>query len=293
MANLKEVRERISSVVTTQQITKAMKLVAASKLKRAQDSITKMRPYSQVPSNMLENVMANLDGVELDLGLNRSVDNPKRALLIVMTSDRGLCGAFNANLMKKAKEVMASNSAMSYDILPVGKKAFEFAQREGVEVIDSFWTSFANIEFDAAAAIAEFAIKGFSEGTYDTVKVVFSEFVNAATQKIESSQYLPVSMEGEGSNDTTSTSADYIFEPNQAELLDILIPKILRTTMFRFMLDTNASEHGARMVAMEQATENANELLRDLKLQYNRERQAAITNEILEIVGGAAALEEG
>ena len=293
MANLKEVRERISSVVTTQQITKAMKLVAASKLKRAQDSITKMRPYSQVLSNMLENVMANLDGVELDLGLNRSVDNPKRALLIVMTSDRGLCGAFNANLMKKAKEVMASNSAMSYDILPVGKKAFEFAQREEVEVIDSFWTSFANIEFDAAAAIAEFAIKGFSEGTYDTVKVVFSEFVNAATQKIESSQYLPVSMEGEGSNDTTSTSADYIFEPNQAELLDILIPKILRTTMFRFMLDTNASEHGARMVAMEQATENANELLRDLKLQYNRERQAAITNEILEIVGGAAALEEG
>ena len=237
--------------------------------------------------------MANLDGVELDLGLNRSVDNPKRGLLIVMTSDRGLCGAFNANLMKKAKEVMASNSAMSYDILPVGKKAFEFAQREEVEVIDSFWTSFANIEFDAAAAIAEFAIKGFSEGTYDTVKVVFSEFVNAATQKIESSQYLPVSMEGEGSNDTTSTSADYIFEPNQAELLDILIPKILRTTMFRFMLDTNASEHGARMVAMEQATENANELLRDLKLQYNRERQAAITNEILEIVGGAAALEEG
>ena len=137
------------------------------------------------------------------------------------------------------------------------------------------------------------AIKGFSDGTYDEVKVVFSEFVNAATQKIEAVQYLPVSMDSEESDDASSTSADYIFEPNQAELLDILIPKILRTTMFRFMLDTNASEHGARMVAMEQATENANELLRDLKLQYNRERQAAITNEILEIVGGAAALEEG
>ena len=293
MANLKEVRERISSVVTTQQITKAMKLVAASKLKRAQDSITQMRPYSQVLSNMLENVMANLDGVELELGLNRSVDNPKRGLLIVMTSDRGLCGAFNANLMKQAKEVMASNSAIRYDILPVGKKAYEFAQREDVEVIDSFWTSFANIEFEGAAAIAEFAIKGFSDGTYDEVKVVFSEFVNAATQKIDEAQYLPVSMDSEESDDASSTSADYIFEPNQAELLDILIPKILRTTMFRFMLDTNASEHGARMVAMEQASENANELLRDLKLQYNRERQAAITNEILEIVGGAAALEEG
>ncbi|MEC7267621.1 MAG: ATP synthase F1 subunit gamma [Bacteroidota bacterium] len=293
MANLKEVRERISSVVTTQQITKAMKLVAASKLKRAQDSITQMRPYSQVLSNMLENVMANLDGVELELGLNRSVDNPKRGLLIVMTSDRGLCGAFNANLMKQAKEVMASNSDIRYDILPVGKKAYEFAQREEVEVIDSYWTSFGNIEFEGAAAIAEFAIKGFSDGTYDEVKVVFSEFVNAATQKIEAVQYLPVSMDSEESDDASSTSADYIFEPNQAELLDILIPKILRTTMFRFMLDTNASEHGARMVAMEQATENANELLRDLKLQYNRERQAAITNEILEIVGGAAALEEG
>ena len=237
--------------------------------------------------------MANLDGVELELGLNRSVDNPKRGLLIAMTSDRGLCGAFNANLMKQAKEVMASNSAIRYDILPVGKKAYEFAQREDVEVIDSFWTSFANIEFEGAAAIAEFAIKGFSDGTYDEVKVVFSEFVNAATQKIDEAQYLPVSMDSEESDDASSTSADYIFEPNQAELLDILIPKILRTTMFRFMLDTNASEHGARMVAMEQASENANELLRDLKLQYNRERQAAITNEILEIVGGAAALEEG
>ena len=271
MANLKEVRERISSVITTQQITKAMKLVAASKLKKATDNITAMRPYSDKLFSILENILSNVDvdALDLDFGKEREVKN---VLIVLATSDKGLCGGFNANLNKKAKalinEQYANLTGGHITIATVCKKWYDFFKSfEGVKLETTYKNLFT-----------------------DKVHVVYAKFINAATQEYNVEQFLPIAKfeAKEG-----SMNVDFEFEPDKTDLVKELVPKILKTQFYRFLLDNNASEHGARMVAMDQATENANTLLNDLKLLYNRERQAAITTEILEIVGGAAALEDG
>ncbi|MFT4969939.1 MAG: F-type H+-transporting ATPase subunit gamma [Chitinophagales bacterium] len=294
MANLKEVRERIGSVITTQQITKAMKLVAASKLKKATDRITVMRPYSDKLFSILENILANVDVDALDLNFSKERE-VKKVLVLLITSDKGLCGGFNANLNKKAKALieteykhLVGNDGIT--IATIGKKGNDFFKNyEGVSVNTTHQGLFSDISFENASNAAEFAMNEFLSGSVDRVHVIYSEFVNAATQIFQQEQFLPIAQFDAKEGDM---NADFLFEPNKEDLVKELIPKILKTQFFRFILDSNASEHGARMVAMDQATENANELLNDLKLLYNRERQAAITNEILEIVGGAAALEE-
>lgn len=297
MANLQEVRERIGSVITTQQITKAMKLVAASKLKRAQDRITQMRPYSLKLSSILQNILSNVNVEELNLNFSQEKE-VKNVLVVLFTSDKGLCGGFNANLNKKARALINdkySNLLESGNVtlMPVGKKGKDFFKYyQTLNVNDDYINLFQKISFEEAAEATEYIMESFLNGTYDKVHVIFSEFKNAATQVFTEETFLPIpplekAEEGAGIN------ADFIFEPEKVTLIKELIPKILKTQFFRYVLDNNASEHGARMVAMDQATENANELLGGLKLQYNRERQAAITKEILEIVGGAAALEQG
>lgn len=294
MANLKEVRERIKSVITTQQITKAMKLVAASKLKKATDRITVMRPYSDKLFNILENILANVDVESLDLNFSKQRE-VKNVLILLITSDKGLCGGFNANLNKKARSIIEEKyahlkSTGGIKIVNIGKKGRDFFKSyEGVELDSQFQGVFGDLTFENASKAADFAMNSFLNGSTDAVHVVYSQFVNAATQIFTEEQFLPIaSLEAKEG----ALNSDFIFEPDKATLVKELVPKILKTQFFRFLLDNNASEHGARMVAMDQATENANELLKALKLQYNRERQAAITKEILEIVGGAAALEE-
>jgi F-type H+-transporting ATPase subunit gamma len=294
MANLQEVRERIGSVVTTQQITKAMKLVAASKLKRAQDRITQMRPYSDKLYSILQNILSNIDAEELNLNFSQERE-VKNVLIVLFTSDKGLCGGFNANLNKKARTLVNETykdlaATGNVTIMPVGKKGKDFFKNyTNLKFIDNYVNLFGKLSFDEVSEAAEYAMESFLSGKYDKVHVVYSEFKNAATQVFTVDQFLPIAALEKNENEA---NADFIFEPEKASLINELIPKILKTQFYRYILDNNASEHGARMVAMDQATENANELLGALKLQYNRERQAAITKEILEIVGGAAALEE-
>lgn len=295
MANLKEVRERISSVITTQQITKAMKLVAASKLKKATDNITAMRPYSDKLYSILENILSNVDveSLDLDFGKEREV---KKVLILLATSDKGLCGGFNANLNKRTRALINEDysslkNGSNITVATIGKKGFDFFKNfEGIALETKYRNLFIDLNFEHASEAAEYAMNAYLNGTYDKVHVVYAKFINAATQEYTVEQFLPIAKfeAKEG-----SMNVDFEFEPDKTELVKELVPKILKTQFYRFLLDNNASEHGARMVAMDQATENANELLNDLKLLYNRERQAAITKEILEIVGGAAALEEG
>lgn len=296
MANLKEVRERISSVINTQQITKAMKLVSASKLKRAQDRITQMRPYSIKLSEILSNVIQSLEGEEIDLDFARESE-AKSVLVVLLTSDKGLCGAFNTNLIKSARrqinDVYADQAKSgNLTLMPLGKKGYDAFKNSGIPIISDHIDIFTKQDFNEVGKVAQTIMDAFLSGRFDKVVVCFAEFRNAATQIVDAVQYLPIpKIEGEGQSD--SAMPDYIFEPEKKELLEVLIPKILKTQFYRFILDNFASEHGARMVAMDKATENANELLKELRLAYNRERQAAITTEILEIVAGAAALEQG
>lgn len=297
MANLKEVRGRIKTVRNTQQITKAMKMVSAAKLRRAQDAILRLRPYSDRLNVMLSNILSNVDGdAQSSLGEEREI---QRVCVVVVTSNRGLCGAFNSNVIKSAiatiKERYAGvMAAGNLTILPIGKKGFDYFRKRmpnDVTIIADYVTLFDDLSFDNVAQVPRRLIRAFEEGEYDAVDVAYGKFKNAATQITTTDQFLPVSkMEKEAEDNTV---ANYIFEPGQAELLDYLVPTILQTQFQKYLLDTHASEHGARMTAMDKASENANELLRDLKIMYNKARQEAITNEILEIVGGAAALENG
>ena len=296
MANLKEVRERIGSVKTTQQITKAMKLVAASKLKKATDRITDMRPYSDKLFSILENILANVDVESLDLNFSKERE-VKKVLIVLVTSDKGLCGAFNTNLNKQAVKLINNEySHLTTDknitILSVGKKGGDFFRNnQGVVVDNNHQALFNDLTFENTSKAAEFAMEGFLKGEFDKVHVIYAKFVNAATQEFTTDQFLPIAQLA-STNEDANMNADFTFEPNKEKLVTELVPKILKTQFYRYLLDNNASEQGARMVAMEQATENANVLLNVLKLMYNRERHAAITNEILEFVGGAAALEE-
>lgn len=294
MANLKEVRIRIASVNTTQQITKAMKLVAASKLKRAQDRILQMRPYSEKLNEILSNIMDNLEG-GTSLSFNKKRD-VKKVLVVLITSDKGLAGGFNSNLIKTARKLVnetyaEQRSKGGVSMLFVGKKGYDFFKKEtDITHITDHVSLMANLTFERSQQVSEFLMNSFAEEKFDVIEVVYAKFVNAATQKFMTERFLPV--EASAEKKKSKAKADYIFEPEKEELLEELVPKILNTQLFKALLDTNASEHGARMVAMESATNNAQDLIRQLKIQYNRERQAAITKEILEIVGGAAALEE-
>jgi F-type H+-transporting ATPase subunit gamma len=294
MANLKEVRTRIASVNTTQQITKAMKLVAASKLKRAQDRILQMRPYSEKLNEILTNIMSNLEG-GTSLSFNKKRDANK-VLVVLVTSDKGLAGGFNSNLIKTTRRVLnetygtqLKNGGVS--LMPIGKKGYDFFKKEkNLNIIADNVNLITRLTFDNSKVVSEALMSAFNEEKYDVIELIYAKFINAATQKYMVERFLPV--EASEGKKGGKTKADYIFEPEKEKLLEELVPKILNTQFFKALCDTNASEHGARMVAMDAATNNAQELIRQLKIQYNRERQAAITKEILEIVGGAAALEE-
>ncbi|UCS94088.1 ATP synthase F1 subunit gamma [Echinicola marina] len=287
MANLKEVKERINSVVSTQQITKAMKMVAAAKLRRAQDKITQMRPYSQKLTAILNNVSSGNEGSsDLVYAEKREVNN---VLIVPVTSDKGLCGAFNTNIIKASMAAINTEFAgKNITVLPLGKKALDIFKKQDYQLVDDYANVFADVSFDAVREAAEHAMEGFTAGTYDKVVLVYNEFKNVATQVVRNEQFLP--MEQEASEETSTTNVDYIMEPSREYIIQDLVPTSLKIQFYKAVLESNASEHGARMTAMDKATENAGELLKELKLMYNRTRQAAITNEILEIVAGAEAL---
>lgn len=296
--SLKEVRDRITSVKSTQQITKAMKMVAAAKLRKATQAITQIRPYADKLNSMLVNMLSNLEGdISVSYGVERPVDS---ALIVVMTSDRGLCGAFNSNVLKAAVALVEGKYADAHkagklSILFLGKKGQAFFKKRYTDInfIEDHVNIFGKLTFNKASKVADFIMEGFNKGDFDSVDVAYAKFRNAAVQYFVGEQFLPVVEDEEqaaASNEATYNT-DFIYEPSQAELLETLVPSILRTTLFRSMLDTDASQHGARMTAMDAATENAEELVKELKLTYNKARQEAITKEILEIVGGAAALD--
>ncbi|KYG84095.1 ATP F0F1 synthase subunit gamma [Roseivirga seohaensis] len=287
MANLKEVKERIKSVSSTQQITRAMKMVAAAKLRRAQDKIIQLRPYSEKLSAILANVSAgNSDESMTTYAQEREVKN---VLIVPVTSDRGLCGAFNSNINKALNVVVKAHEGATIHVMPIGKKAFDMSKKQKFTNVTAYWDMFSKLSFETAREAAEYAMNGYVEGKYDKVILVYNEFKNVATQVVRSEQLLPiVQVEQEG--ETTATGTDYIFEPSKDFIIEDLIPKSLKIQFYKAILESNASEHGARMTAMGKATDNAGDLLKELKLMYNRTRQAAITKEILEIVGGAEAL---
>lgn len=297
MANLKEVRERIGSVQNTRQITSAMKMVSAAKMSRAAQRITEMRPYALKLNEMLTNILSNLEG-DASTSFNQ-VRPLGKACMVVVTSSRGLAGAFNANVIKAAVQAIEEDlkGAAALDIICIGKKGAEYfrrnyGQRPGVTINTDFQELFQDLSFENTKQVPELIMNRFAAGVYDRVYVAYSLFKNAAVQFARAEQFLPVE-DKQANQEKKKTKADYIFEPTKEVLLKELVPTILMTTFQSYLLDTNASEHGARMTAMDKATENASELLKDLKISYNKARQEAITTEILEIVSGAAALEAG
>ncbi len=284
MANLKEIRNRISSIGSTMQITSAMKMVSAAKLKKAQDAITAMRPYSSKLTELLQNLSATLDS---DAGGAYSKQREvSKALLVVVTSNRGLCGGFNSSVIKETTQNIAANyQDVDVDLLTIGKKGNDILSKS-YPVIDARNDIFDNLTFDYVAEVAEKIMKLYADGTYDKIEIIYNRFKNAATQIPQVEQFLPIKpVEGD-----TNASADYIFEPSKEKIVLELIPKSLKTQLYKAVRDSFAAEHGARMTAMHKATDNATELRDELLLTYNKARQAAITNEILEIVGGAEAL---
>ncbi len=294
MPSLKEVKNRINSVNSTQQITKAMKMVAAAKLRRAQDRIIQMRPYSQKLEAILENVTAtlNTDSISNPFAEERA---PQKVLLVLITSDRGLCGGFNSNVTKAARQVMEEQYASqlksgNLELLCIGSKGLDFFKRRDYPINEQFANLFHNLNFDEVKKAAEYVMDGFLSGKYDRVDLIYNEFKNVATQLQKVEQFLPLQGIAEDASQSSGPEIDYIFEPDKEEIVSMLIPKTLKIIFYRALLESNAGEQGARMTAMDKATDNAAELLKELKLTYNRTRQAAITKEILEIVGGAEAL---
>jgi F-type H+-transporting ATPase subunit gamma len=282
MANLKEIRNRIASVSSTMQITSAMKMVSAAKLKKAQDAITAMRPYANKLTELLQNLSATLDA---DSGSKYSEQRDvKNVLIVAITSNRGLCGAFNSNIIKQAN-LVAERYDANVSVVAIGKKAND-ALSKNLDVISNQSPVYDDLTFDNVAEIAEMLMEKFESKAVDKIEIIYNKFKNAATQEIMTEQFLPIEpLEGD-----TNTNLDYIFEPSKEEIVETLIPKSLKTQLYKSIRDSFASEHGARMTAMHKATDNATELRDQLKLTYNKARQASITNEILEIVGGAEAL---
>ncbi|MEJ6791686.1 MAG: ATP synthase F1 subunit gamma [Lacinutrix sp.] len=284
MANLKEIRNRISSVSSTMQITSAMKMVSAAKLKKAQDAITAMRPYADKLTELLQSLSATLDA---DSGSQYSEEREvKNVLIVSISSNRGLAGAFNSNIIKQTQYLIDNvHSGKKVSVIAIGKKTNDSFSKKGI-VIANHSEIYDDLTFDNVAAIAEMLMDKFVTGEFDKIEIIYNKFKNAATQIVMTEQFLPiVPVEGE-----VNVNADYIFEPSKIEIVEQLIPKSLKTQLYKGIRDSFASEHGARMTAMHKATDNATELRDQLKLTYNKARQAAITNEILEIVGGAEAL---
>lgn len=288
---LKEVRNRIKSVQSTQQITKAMKMVSAAKLRRAQDAIIQMRPYAQKLQEMLSNIVSNSEG---GTGMNLATERPvEKVLFIVITSDRGLAGAFNTNIVKLARATITERYPEQYkkgnvSIWGIGKKGYEYFLRNNFNTDATYKDIFLNLTFENVQKAAKAAMQAFEEKQFDVVELVYSQFKNAATQRFEVERFLPIPKVIKKAG---ATKADFIYDPSKEQLITELMPKILNTQLYKAVLDSNASEHGARMTAMDKASENANEMLRSLKISYNRARQAAITTELTEIVSGAAALQ--
>lgn len=288
---LKEVRNRIKSVQSTQQITKAMKMVSAAKLRRAQDAITQMRPYSRKMNELLSNIVSGSDGQS---GGSLTVERPiEKVLMIVITSDRGLCGGYNANLVKLARNTIVEKYPEqarkgNIAVWNIGKKGWESLSKLGYKTDARFKDIFLDLRFENVQQASQAAMAAFANREFDVVELVYSEFKNAATQNFHLERFLPIAKTVKKAG---VAQADFIFEPSKEQLVAELMPKILNTQLFKAVLDANASEHGARMTAMDKASENANELLKSLKISYNRARQAAITTELTEIVSGAAALQ--
>lgn len=289
MASLKEVKSRISSIISTQQITKAMKMVAAAKLRKSQDRIIQMRPFAGKLAEVLKNVSgSNTDGQNW----YNHVREINRVLIVVISADRGLCGSFNTTVFKATLNLIQDNYKSQMEkgnitILPIGKKGFEYFKKRNFKTIDTYWNMFHDISFENVSGAAQFMMDAFRNGDYDKIEIVYNEFKNVATQILRTETFLPIAP---SSTDEKAVDTDYIFQPDREEIVTGLIPKSLKVQLFKATLDSNAAENGARMTAMDKATENAGELLKELKLTYNRTRQAAITKEILEIVGGAEAL---
>ena len=288
---LKEVRNRIKSIQSTQQITKAMKMISATKLRKAQDAIVQMRPYARKLQQVLSNIVSNADG---DVSSGLSFDRPvEKVLLIVITSDRASCGAYNSTLIKLAKSTIKEKYALqaakgNVQIWGIGKKGYEHFLKNNFKVSDSYKDIFLQLGFEKVLACAQAAIRAFVKKEFDAIEIVYSEFKNAGSQKFVVEKFLPIPKVAKRPGQKKS---DFIFEPAKDELIGVLMPKILNTQLYKAVLDASASEHGARMTAMDKATENANEILKSLRISYNRARQAAITTELTEIVSGAAALQ--
>ncbi len=289
MANLKEIKNRITSISSTMQITSAMKMVSAAKLKRAQDAITQMRPYAEKLQEILGNLSASLDLSENAYSEQREVKN---AYIVAITSNRGLCGGFNNNVIKQVNALMANEYAgYNTKVISVGKKVNDAFKRsennfrpEGIGAAEDM---FNDLTFERSSELAQFLMDEFAAGKVDKVVIIYNKFINAAVQQVMTEQFLPIApVELDGA----ASTGDYIYEPSKSEIVEEMIPKSLKTQLFKGLLDSHASEHGARMTAMHKATDNASDLKRSLTLEYNKARQAAITNEILEIVGGAEAL---
>ena len=286
MPNLKEIKSRITSVKSTIQITPAMKMVSAAKLKKAQDAIIQLRPYS----NKLTEIMSSVSSASEDSSQNKysEVREVSKILLVPITSNRGLCGGFNANIIKKTIEIEKElNSKSELTILSIGKKSSEFFKKNKYNVHSTHDDVFQDVNYKDVSKIAEMILKDFANEKFDKVILVYNQFKNAATQIVMQEDFLPLN---KTQSENSQEAVDYIYEPGKDEILNELIPKSLKTQLFKAILDSNASEHGARMTAMHKATDNATELKNELTLSYNKARQAAITGEILEIVGGAEAL---
>ncbi|TAD97936.1 MAG: ATP synthase F1 subunit gamma [Bacteroidetes bacterium] len=291
MPNLKEVKNRINSVKSTQQITKAMKMVAAAKLRKAQDKTIQMRPYSQKLSGILANVLANTERINSVYASKREVN---KVMVVVVTSDRGLCGGFNSNIHKAVVSLLQNKYASqlksgNVKLLCVGKRGRDYFTKRSYKVNADYAEIYASLTFVKVKEVAEYVMQAFVNQEVDAVDIVYNEFKNVATQVIREEQFLPIA-DKKVSDKDKKTNVDYIFEPNNEDIIKELIPKTLKIQLYKALLESNASEHGARMTAMDKATENAGDLLKQLILTYNRTRQAAITKEILEIVGGAEAL---
>jgi len=290
MESLKDIRTRLSSVISTRQITSAMKMVSAAKLRKAQDAIIRIRPYSDKLHDILKNLSGSLDTAEENIYADQREVN--KVLIIVITSNRGLCGSFNANVVKRSMEIAGKDYADLYkrgnvDFIAVGKYGYNALRKKKYNVIGHYIELFDNLDFTNVSPVAGSIMQKFTDRNYDRILLVYNMFKNAAVQILTEEQFLPVKIEEE---ETSPHIHNYIFEPDMEYIVDVLIPKSLRIQFYKALLDSYASEHGARMTAMHMATENATELIRDLRLQYNKARQASITNEILEIVSGAEAL---
>lgn len=282
MPSIKEVKNRIGSVKSTQQLTKAMKMVAAAKLKKAQDKVLQLRPYSKKLNEILSNLS---DSINNELFKERKTN---KVLVVIVSSDKGLCGSFNSSLIKEFQSFCQINSDIkNISVLPIGKKAYDFFKNSQYELILDYWEELNGFSYEKSSEICDFIINSFTESRFDRVTIIYNEFKNVAVQKTVSENFLPVSQENDSQD---SANNNYIFEPEKNKIIDNLIPQTLKTQLLKSVLESNASEQGSRMTAMSQATDNAGELLKELKLTYNRTRQAAITKEILEIVGGAEAL---